>query len=262
MLQKDFRIRWAGFVSCTVLIGALSIPGTAQAATTTFSVATLTDTGSNLDNPATTGNTLLSAVNFTLSSQSSPTPTPTINGIAFTAFNIPSTGQSASYVGSNFTLAGNSTNVIIRDDNRVSGRPTTADIYPLIYNASVSPVASGGVSSMTLTLQNLTVGQPYEVQMVFSSDAAARQVTLNDNAGSGSGTSGAVSYGTTNGPRVITGLFTANATSQAYDIVATTSTVRVQFSGFTLQTVPEPAALGLLAPLGMVLLRRTRRQGA
>lgn len=212
-----------------------------RAATTSFSSATLADNGSNLDNSTPSGGTILSAINFTNTAQSSPETSPTINGIPFTAFNVPGT---ASVSGTNFTLVSNSSNTLIRDDNRAAGRPTTAAIYPLIYNAIVSPSASGtpAASIMTLTLQNLTIGQQYEVQMAFSSGDAVRQVNVNDNAASSStpATTGTISYGTTNGPKVATGLFTADAASQALFFAGGAGELQLQQLG-------EQVALGVKA---------------
>jgi hypothetical protein len=237
----------------------------ANAAVTSYSSAVLVDSGANLLNPAATpGHSLISAVNFTIASQSTPVRNPTVNGIAFTPFDIPPSGsQLASYSGTDWTLTSNSANVLIHDGNRVSGRPSTADIYPLIYNAVVSPVAVSNQSFMTLQLQNLTIGQPYRLQLVFSSDQASRGVTVTDTTASAGtstpGTTGNISYGTTEGPKVITGLFTADATTQSVNIIATTSGTRVQFSGFTVAAVPEPASAGALGAAGAALVLRRRR---
>ncbi|RYD74587.1 MAG: PEP-CTERM sorting domain-containing protein, partial [Verrucomicrobiaceae bacterium] len=216
----------------------------------------------NLINLTLSGGQLLNAVNFTLAGQAAPTRTPLINGIQFTPVDV--TGAT-SYSGTGFELTGLPNTTLIHDGNRTSGVANTAEIYPLIYNAVVSPVQGGtpAASVLRFTISGLTIDQEYVVQFVFSSDAASRQVTLMDNIGSSStpGTSGNISYGTTNGPQVVTGTFTADAATQSYDVVATVSATRVQFSGFTVQAVPEPSTVGLLTlGAGMVLGFRRRRE--
>lgn len=248
MKARKLRIAAAAALACFA-----GVAGVGRAAMTSFTSAVLASDGSNLDNKG----TILQAINFTLTTQPTPTPSPTINGIAFTAFNVP--GTASSYSGTNFTLGSSPSGTIIRDDNRTSGLTSAAAVYPLIYNAAVS--AATTPTSLVLTLTGLTVGQQYEAQLVFSSDQA-RSLSVSDDAASTAtpGTTGTVAYGTTGGPKVITGLFTADATSQAFDLTAVSS--RVQFSGFTLQAVPEPGSLAVASVAAVGLLARRRRQRA
>lgn len=220
--------------------------GRAGAAPVSFaSPVVLADDGSNLSN---TG-TRLTAVNFSTNpvrsgtfSATNPDPNPTINSIPFTG--ITASGGTNTF----FT-----TNAANTDTARNSGRPSTAAIYPLIYDAAISVDNN---TAFNLNLQGLTVGQQYRVQMVLSALDANRTLTMT----SGGSTSPTISYGTTNGPAMESATFTADATTQQFVLSGLGTGNRTELSGFTLYAVPEPGSLAL-AGVGAVSLLGRRRRG-
>lgn len=112
-------------------------------------------------------------------------------------------------------------------------------------------------TAFTINLNTLTIGREYRLQTVFSSDAANRTVI----ATSGTSTSSQIGYGTTNGPALITGTFTADATTQNFSFAGTGKSNRAQVGGFVLQQldIPEPASLALMGLGSLLLLPRRKR---
>jgi hypothetical protein len=225
-------------------IVAHAMVGTAHAADPVFfTPTTLLDNGSNLVG----GSNVLTAVSFTNPARvapftsSNPPPNPVINGITFTGI----AGN-----GSNTYFTSNGAGL---DSNRASGRPSTAAIYPLIYDATRS---ANNSTNLDLTLRNLTIGSFYNVQLVFSSGDANRNLFVL----SGASTSAQVNYGTTNGPKIVTATFTADATTQVFTMTGLGLNNRSQLSGFVLTAAPEPGTLAFLALGGTLVLARRRRK--
>ncbi len=229
----------AGLVACP------SLP----AASVIFSApVTLADDGNNVNNAG----TILTAVNFVSSvTQTNPTWRVTLNDIAFVPV-----AQAANANRTYFTT--NSASVW--DTDRGSGRPSSAAIYPLIYNAAIT---SSDSTPFNLTLRNLTIGTAYRMQFILSSnnsDSTDRSLfiytpTLD--------TSYTVYYGVLSGPQILTANFVADSTTQIFTLNGD-SNGRPSLSGFVLAAVPEPATFALLGlaavALGAAPLRRKLRQ--
>jgi hypothetical protein len=229
-----------------------SLAGTANAAVTTFSSAALAADGSNLDN---LGGAILNAVNFDAAADGPRSPT--VNGVAFTGAAWTG-GNNYTFTGSNYSLNGPNSSGL---DRHRGGNGTvilsTDAVFPLTDSSAFG-------QGLILTLNNLTEGQSYEVQMIFNFDSQ-RSVTVADALG---GNSTNVTYGanTTGKPEILTGTFTADATgTQVYNLGIATlpaNDAYLDLSAFTLQTAspaPEPASLGILALGGLALIARRRR---
>jgi MYXO-CTERM domain-containing protein len=237
---------------------AMAFASGAHAANVTYTTANFAGDGSNASILANNG-TVVSAVNFSTDpvrngtfSATNPDPNVTVNGIAFTA--APGTA-SGGLTGSFYSV--NSAGLDNDRDSNVS-YATAPMLDGLVYD--VIRTGSNG-TGMVFNLTNLTIGQPYQVQFIFSASDGARRLYLTSQADADlAGATNILTYGTTNGAGLLTGTFTADAATQTFNFWNTnTGSQRVSVAGFVLQTVPEPGvtALGLLGALPM--LRRRRR---
>jgi len=169
------------------------------------------------------------------------TVSPTVNGVQFGA------GPGGNITG---TASSNNTHF-----GTASGSPwnTLSSSYQnILRSADFTP--SGGPHTRTYTLQNLTVGMQYWVQVWThgnrSNDANRfttydGAVSLNHNVQNANGGVGQFAIGT----------FIADATTQSFTIQGTNS---VQLNAIQVR-VPEPGSLALLvAGTGLILLRRRR----
>lgn len=212
--------------------GTLGVGSAAQAAVVTFTTQNL----SKANNPTSftyldnTGDEL-AAINYVRANRTNPTPDPLIDGIQFTGTTaaVGTLGRA----GTNYT-----TNATGIDTNRASGVNISSEIYPLVLDAGIT---ANDNTAFQINLNTLTIGREYRLQTVFSSDnntATGRTVT----ATSGGSNSGSISYGTNNGPALITGTFTADAGIQNFSFAGTGTSNRAQVSGFVLQELlPEIA---------------------
>jgi hypothetical protein len=187
----------------------------------------------------------------------------TINSVVFNAFAFP--GQldflNSVTVGSvNFTE--NPSN-LQSYDFLSSGAP-----FSSLSTAYKAMLSSGGTAlldnTITATLGGLTVGQPYRVQW-WTSDPANTQGVLNETFATTTATSGSNSVtldaNSTNADgglgQYVIGTFTADSTSQTFDLNSPAGNTSPLINGFQLRAVavPEPstfvmattAALGLAA---------------
>lgn len=241
----------------TICAAAAALTAGAHAASVSYTTANFAGDGSNTSILAKTG-TVVTAINFSTDpvrsgtySATNPDPNVTINGIAFTG--APGTAAGG-LTGSFYSV--NSAGLDNDRDSNVS-YATAPMLDGLVYDVIRT---SGNGVGMVFNLTNLTIGQAYQVQFIFSASDAARRLYLTSQADADlAGATNILSYGTTNGAGLLTGTFTADATTQAFNFWNTnTGSQRVSVAGFVLQAVPEPgsAVLGLLGILPMFRRRR------
>ncbi|WP_234047370.1 hypothetical protein [Luteolibacter pohnpeiensis] len=232
----------------------------ANAATVSFSASSIDPSSTDfLD----TSGTVLSAVNFAPAnsetySSTNPDTAVTLSGITFTPV---STTSAAS--GTYFTT--NSSN---RDSNRISNVTyDNTELYGLVYYGLITGSNS---TNMQFNLTNLTVGQSYLVQFIYSCSGnrpiqlAAGTFSVGSVATSGTGSDGnsdVYSYGETNGALLLTATFTADSTTELFTMLSNTtgSNSRVTLSGFVISEIPEPSVALLGALGGLALISRRRR---
>lgn len=241
----------------TLCAAAAVLTSGAHAATVTYTAANFAADGSNASILANNG-TVVSAVNFSTDpvrngtfSATNPDPNVTINGIAFT----PAPGTAAGGLTGSFYSV-NSAGLDNDRDSNVS-YATAPMLDGLVYDVIRT---NGNGVGMVFNLTNLVIGQPYQVQFIFSASDGARRLYLTSQADADlAGANNILAYGTTGGAGLLTGTFTADSATQTFNFWNTnTGSQRVSVAGFVLQTVPEPgtAALGLLGVLPMFRRRR------
>ncbi|MFM7244595.1 MAG: PEP-CTERM sorting domain-containing protein [Planctomycetaceae bacterium] len=134
-------------------------------------------------------------------------------------------------------------------------------------------LSSGGTalldSTITATLGGLTAGQQYRIQW-WTSDPANSQGVLNETFATTTATSGTSSVtldsNSTNANgglgQYVIGTFTADATSQTFDLNSPSGNTSPLIDGFQLRTVavPEPSTwvLAATAALGFAVAARRR----
>jgi hypothetical protein len=267
---------------------SLCVASSAFASSVSFSSAVIdpSNTGSFLDNSG----TLLEAVNFGTArtspytynaptTSSNPDPNVTFNGITFTPTAGAGNGQ-LTLNGSYYSITGVGTaNNLGYDTGRFSNiSQVNTSLYGLMYD-----VLRTGANNqrMQLTLDNLLVGQTYELQMIFSTlnlaDNPAGNMTdrnLKVSAGTftqgadvqnGSGADGNTSflaYGPTTGARLVTANFTADSSTELFNILSGTTggNSRVSLAGLVISQVPEPSTYALLMLGGAALAMFARRK--
>lgn len=122
-----------------------------------------------------------------------------------------------------------------------------------------------GTSALNISLNNLTPGQPYQLQLIGPAAQAGRsrvsQATVNDGLGNSvAGLAGQLDLDGDAAAHVTTiiGVFTADATSQAVNVVLAADR-NSGISGLILTTVPEPSAAMLAAAAAVAGVARRRR---
>ncbi|MES2706631.1 MAG: hypothetical protein V4726_08520 [Verrucomicrobiota bacterium] len=245
--------------SLILFSAGLALSSAVHAASVTYTTGNFASDGSNASILAKNG-TVVSAINFTTDpprtgpfTATNPDPSVTVNGIAFTA----TPGTSAGGLTGSFYSV-NSAGLDIDRDSNLSYATS-----PMLDSLAYDVIRTGGNGAgMVFNLTNLTIGQPYQVQFIFSASDAARRLYLTSQADANlAGSNNILAYGVTNGAGLLTGTFTADAATQTFNFWNTdTGSQRVSVAGFVLQSLPVPepgaAALGLLGFLPMFRRRR------
>ena len=117
-----------------------------------------------------------------------------------------------------------------------------------------------GAASTTVTLSGLTVGMPYELQLIGAADTRSCCSDRNQAASDGVNVSGDMSRV---GPGSVIGSFTADADTQDFMIVpGTENGVDPGISAYMLRTIPEPTSVTIvgfaLCGLMLTAIRRNR----
>ena len=242
--------------------------GSLSAATINWGAAT----GITSELDVSTNGTLVRAYNFGLDGGTDPTPTTTIlNGVAFTNFSTTTTTNTSHAVSSAHTIipkaGGNSGTIAFIGARSASGNPyngMSANYQSFLSTiAYAAGAASGGTSarnSYTFTLEGLTIGQTYALQIWFNDSRSGENrggtitggptVDVNTNASNSAGGVG----------QFVIGEFTADAATQSFDFTATGSnSVAALMNGYQLRAIPEPS-LTLLGGLGFAIAAARRRR--
>ncbi|PWU15412.1 MAG: hypothetical protein C5B50_15495 [Verrucomicrobia bacterium] len=173
------------------------------------------------DTDVTTGGTLIYAYNFSSAAS-------TVNGVAFTGnTSLSGAGANLSFspsFGANFGGYGSS----------LSPYNSISTAYKVLLGNADFLDASG--ASVTITLNNLTVGHSYAVQVwVSDSRSSARQETLS----SSGGNTVTLTYDATGGAGGVgqysIGTFTANATTQSFTLTQVNNSGDVQINALQLR---------------------------
>lgn len=233
------------FTNTFLLLSALAgcSVTTAQAATITWSVGSISTTDGDASDVSTQGN-LVEAVNF-IGSET------TINGVTFEAFadtgNDHTTDNLITEADSNYSNAG------------VYNAGNTS--YDTLLDGFMHDNSTGEID---YTLTGLTSGLEYEVQLFIADDRASpddRYLSV-DGSGSTLGGNPTVYGGASNPGLVFTGIFTADAMTQAFTAQVfspTNASVGTQVGAYQIRDIPEPgtyALIGGLLALGYVMVRR------
>jgi hypothetical protein len=217
--------------------------GSAHASTISWNAAAIAD-----DSAVSTAGTLIEAYNF---GQLSEADSPAINGVTFTAAPDLGTQQSIGKLSTlwdwsrgDYTRYKSYTNGVLSANMSLMLGSTWAD------DAS----ATGGFDETTMTLSGLTIGQDYSVQLFLSNDNNNEAIGIVD------GLSSIIDA--SEGPKVFTGTFTADATTQDFDVRFTKyagAITESNMSGYQLRAIPEPASISLIGIMGGGLLWMRRR---
>lgn len=208
---------------------------TAPAATVAFSGANYSD------GLVSTNGTSVSAFNFGADADIASDPT-VVNTVSFATYN-PGDGSVSGFVHNGADGSG----------ANGAGDNTTLTLSGVFHTAGTNG---------HLQYSGLTIGQQYEVQMVFSDTRGILTPDLMqiwDTATPG----GAADFTTADiaTAQIVTGTFTANASTQ--DFYLTQSTGVGDFDGYIgaiqLRAVPEPSAAALLGLGGLALILRRRK---
>lgn len=267
---------------------SLCVAGSAFASSVSFTTSLIdpNDPGTFLNN----NGSVMAAVNFGVSrsapytynaptASSNPDPNVTLNGITFTptagVINPSGLYYSIAAVGGGGPTTGYDTGRF----STVSYQNTA--LYGLVYDVLRT---GGNDQRLTLSLNNLVIGQDYQLQMIFSelnnadqpsNNPADRNVQVSAGAftqgsdtqhGTGAdGDTAFLAYGGTSGARLITASFTADSTSELFSLLSGTTGgfSRVSLAGFVLSNitpVPEPSTYALLAFGGAAVVFFARRK--
>ena len=236
------------------LIGLLAATGPLSAATVTWTAATTISGDSDV---SLTG-TLNRAFNFGASGSPALADT-TVNGVTFTA---------AAY---NLSISQFPTMTnTVQDVGALSGASNNYGVSGTAYNSLTSQyqaLLTSGIfaftdAPLTLTLNGLTSGQLYQVQ-IWTNDSAlntgalrntvltgASNVSLQQNVQDEDGGVGQYAIGT----------FTADSSSQNIFMTGTGSSARTLINGFQLRAVPEPGVMPAAGLMGLWLATVARRR--
>lgn len=227
------------------LLAAFSLTPSLHAASIAFSTP---QTAAGDSDVLTTGSLVYAYTQFM--QLANPTQTFTVNGVTFAP------GNSATSLGAgNITLTGFTTTVInLQGINAPYANLSTAYKF-LFRGGSTAP----GNTVCTVTLNNLTLGQTYMVQLwVGDAINGANRNELVRNIDD----SGAVTLDFNSTDTALAGVgqytigtFTADAISQSFEMVGANQTL---LDSIQLRAVPEPS-VALLGGLGTLALLRRRR---
>ena len=228
------------FKNILLTLGLAMSASTASAATVIFSGADYADALISTDG------SLIGALNFgDTSLTSNPT---TINTVTFAEYG-PGTGS--------VNLSGTVTFVHNGADG--SGTNGEGDAATTLTNTGVFTIAG---NNGHLQFGGLTIGQTYEIQMVFSDTRGVLSPDLievydqDSSAGAADFTSADISTA-----QIVTGTFTADALTQDFYLVQNTGVG--SFDGYIgalqLRSIPEPSSTVLLGLGGVAFLLRRRR---
>lgn len=179
----------------------------------------------------------------------------TVNTVAFT-------GIDATTSDSTVSLAGTVTVDLFDSaagDNNGQGAPGSAGLLTL--NSIFDPPANGGGS---ITFSGLTMGQNYELQLVFSDTRSGSLGATNIDLWGNATGAGAAEHSTADisTAQLVTATFTADGTTQSFWTTQNTATVG-SFDGgaaaLQLRAVPEPTSAALLGLGGLALILRRRK---
>ena len=229
--------------------------------------------GNNADFVSTNG-TLANAINYTDNLDTAFSPT--LNGVDFVAAN--AAGTVTGVTGETITLASSSDNTGAFGDGAFTGNTP-------IFNL----LSSGAFNIASVTLDDLVVGNTYEIQ-IFSHDA--RNSRSNAATGFGDGTgSGPVGLldlnnnaanindGTAGTGDFIIGTFTATQTSIAFGVYgdaditdnggvpnfatansqSAINAIQLRTTAVAAEAIPEPSSLALLGLMGLGMAARRRK---
>lgn len=219
-------------VACAIAMGMMSI--SAMSAPITWSIVDVTGLNGVGDAAVSTNGTTIEAANF---AGSNGAPNVVVNGITF--------------VGIDFLNNGAPTNLLgLGYDNSQNGNGETSGgnidtLLDTIGFKSQQNVTTGQLSG-------LTIGSQYEVQFFLShTNTAIRTQEIDDGEGN------SIVMKNADPSQAVTGVFTANATTQfvRFDNLSSGSQL---LSGYQLRLVPEPGSLALLGLGGLLIVRQRR----
>ena len=126
------------------------------------------------------------------------------------------------------------------------------------FETVLDSFAFDGPNPKILTLNNLSIGQAYQIQLFVSDDRSccnSRTQLWSDNPVSGSGNE-TTTFAHSTSPYDI-GTFVAGATSETIYGHGVAQNQNI-LNGYVLRAIPEPSSTALMGLAGLVLLRRRR----
>lgn len=235
--QKPF----CGVIAAALAVAAVGLAQPVSAATIVWGTPTTVAGDSDVD----TIGTLVYAYNI---GPSNVQPT-TVNGVVFNAFAFP--GQLDAL---NTVTVGSVTFTENPSNLQSYEFPSSASPFSSLSTAYKTMLSSGGTalldSTITATLGGLTVGEQYRIQW-WTSDPANSQGVLNETFATTTATSGTslvtLDSNSTDADgglgQYVIGTFTADATTQTFDLNSPSGNTSPLIDGFQLRTVavPEPS---------------------
>ncbi|MBX2852295.1 MAG: PEP-CTERM sorting domain-containing protein [Phycisphaeraceae bacterium] len=246
--------------SALMIVGA----GSASAAVISFSAADFTNV-----NQVSTNGALVEAVNLGQGSAGDvnnfvPTSAVVLNGVTFASDPGNGTGQfvvDGGVATLNTFRSGASNDAF--NANAFPGSSPIAGLSDADGNALFDSLEfGGGAGNSTARLTDLIIGTEYEVQILLSNESTNSDNTYS--VGYAETFDGAAVFSVTDistlTPTIVTGTFTADATTQDIHIarLGTGGAANIEAGAFQLRVVPEPGSLALLGLGGLAMLRRRR----